>query len=144
MVANLHPALIWLLSGLVLLGLEILAPGVFMMWLGIAAVATGLLALVMELQFGAQVGVFGIFAAISLLIGLRLRRPSALAMHNQDAGLIGRVATVLHFSGQEGRVRVGDSDWAARLATGVSPPEPGARLRVENVDGTVLVVRPDR
>ena len=144
MVADLHPALIWLLAGLALLGLEILAPGVFMMWLGIAAVATGLLALVVALDFGPQVGVFAVFSAISLIVGLRLRRPSALTMNNQDAGLIGRAATVLHFNGREGRVRVGDSDWSARLAAGVDPPEPGARMRVEDVQGTLLVVRPEQ
>ena len=144
MVENLHPALLWLLAGLGLLGLEVLAPGVFMMWLGIAAVATGLLALVVALDFGPQVGIFAVFSAISLYIGLKLRHPPAMTMNTQVAGLTGRVATVLHFNGREGRVRVGDSDWSARLAEGVPLPEPGTRLRVDDVDGTVLVVRPDR
>jgi membrane protein implicated in regulation of membrane protease activity len=41
------------------------------------------------------------------------------------------------------RVRLGDSDWAARLPRGVAMPEPGSPVRVEAVDGTVLIVRPD-
>jgi len=38
---SVSPALVWLVAGLVLLVLEMLVPGVFMMWLGIAALATG-------------------------------------------------------------------------------------------------------
>jgi len=48
----------------------------------------------------------------------------------------------LRFHGREGRVRVGDSDWSARLAPGAPAPEVGARLLVEDVEGTVLIVRP--
>ena len=33
----------WVVLGLVLMGLELLAPGVFLIWLGLAAVLTGLL-----------------------------------------------------------------------------------------------------
>ena len=40
-------------------------------------------------------------------------------------------------------MRVGDSDWAARVPTDVPEPAAGARLRVEGVDGTVLIVRPE-
>ncbi|WP_270936612.1 NfeD family protein [Falsiroseomonas oryzae] len=41
------------------------------------------------------------------------------------------------------RVRLGDSDWPARLPRGVAMPEAGATVRVEAVDGMVLVVRPE-
>jgi membrane protein implicated in regulation of membrane protease activity len=42
------------------------------------------------------------------------------------------------------RVRVGDSDWPARMARDQRVPEPGSiRVRVEGVDGTTLVVRPE-
>jgi inner membrane protein len=64
-------------------------------------------------------------------------------MNTQQAGLTGRSAVALVFRGREGRVRLGDSDWAARVPDDVPPPDPGARLRVEAVDGTVLIVRPD-
>jgi hypothetical protein len=135
--------IIWLAAGLVLLLLEMLAPGVFMMWLGLAALGTGLATLSAEIGFELQVVTFGVLAAISLTVGLRLRRhPTRL--NTQQAGLAGRVATALVFQGREGRVRVGDSDWAARVPTDVPQPDPGTRLRVEGVDGTVLIVRPER
>jgi inner membrane protein len=140
---NLTPGVIWLLAGLALLGLEIAAPGAFMMWLGIAAVATGLTVLVANVGFGPQVALFTIFAAISLVVGLRLRQRVRPPLNTQGSGLAGRSAVALAFQGREGRVRLGDSDWAARLPSGVEPPDPGTRLRVEGVDGTVLIVQPE-
>lgn len=134
--------IIWLVAGLVLLMLEILAPGVFMMWLGLAALGTGLVTLSVGIGFELQVITCGVLAAISLTAGLRLRhRPTRL--NTQTAGLAGRIATALVFDGRNGRVRVGDSDWAARVPTDVPQPDPGTRLRVEGVDGTVLIVRPE-
>ena len=131
----------WLIAGLILLMVEMLAPGVFMMWLGLAAIGTGMVTLSADIGFELQVVTFAVFSAISLAVGLRLRRPQT-RLNTQSAGLAGRLATALVFQGREGRVRVGDSDWAARVPTDVRPPEPGARLRVEGVEGTVLIVRP--
>ena len=134
---------IWLAAGLVLLLLEVFAPGVFMMWLGLAALGTGLATLSEGIGFELQVVTFGVLAAIALTVGLRLRRRPA-RLNTQQDGLAGRVATALVFEGREGRVRVGDSDWAARVPANVPQPDPGARLRVEGVDGTVLIVRPEK
>jgi inner membrane protein len=134
--------IIWLVAGLALLGIEMIAPGAFMMWLGLAACGTGLLALGTGIGFELQVVTCGILAAISLAVGLRLRHhPTRL--NTQQAGLAGRSATALTFQGREGRVRVGDSDWAARVPADVTEPAAGTRLRVEGVDGTVLIVRPE-
>jgi len=134
--------IIWVAAGLVLLALEIFAPGAFMMWLGIAACGTGLVVLASGIGFEMQVVTCGVLAAISLATGLRFRhRP--IRLNTQQAGLAGRTATALAFQGREGRVRVGDSDWAARVPPDVAQPASGARLRVEGVDGTVLIVRPE-
>jgi membrane protein implicated in regulation of membrane protease activity len=134
--------IIWVAVGLGLLILEMLLPGVFMMWLGIAACGAGLLSLVFHFGFEAQVVSFGILAAISLTVGLRTRKPRRI-VHTEREGLIGRPATALVFQGRDGRVRLGDSDWPARVPPDIAPPDPGARLRVARVDGTILIVRPD-
>jgi inner membrane protein len=134
--------IIWIAAGLVLLLLEVLAPGAFMMWLGLAACGTGIVALASGIGFELQVVTCAVLAAISLSIGLRFRhRPTRL--NTQHGGLAGRSATALSFRGREGRVRVGDSDWAARVPAGVPEPSEGAKLRVEGVDGTILIVRPE-
>jgi len=134
---------VWLLAGLGLLILEMLAPGAFLMWIGLAAVGTGLIILLSGIGFDAQVVTFAVLTALSLTVGLKLRRRRQDSLNTQRAGLVGRPATALSFSAAEGRVRVGDSDWPARLAEGVAVPEQGARLRVEDVDGMVLIVRPE-
>lgn len=133
---------IWIVAGLALLMIEVHAPGAFMMWLGLAACGTGIIVLASGIGFEFQVVTFAVLAAISLGIGLRLRR-SPPKMKTEQAGLAGRSAIALGFHGREGRVRVGDSDWAARVPTDVPEPIPGTRLRVEAVDGTVLIVRPE-
>jgi inner membrane protein len=134
--------IIWLVAGLALLMIEILAPGAFMMWLGLAACGTGLVILATDIGFEFQVVTFGVLAAISLAVGLSIRR-RPVRLNTQQAGLAGRSAIALAFQGREGRVRVGDSDWAARVPADVAEPSAGARLRVEDVDGTVLIVRPE-
>jgi inner membrane protein len=135
--------IIWVAGGLALLMLEIHAPGAFMMWLGLAACGTGLVVLASGIGFELQVVTFGVLAAIALGVGLRYRRHRPGRLNTQQAGLAGRSATALLFQGREGRVRIGDSDWAARVPPDVPEPAAGARLRVEGVDGTVLIVRPE-
>ncbi|HXA22817.1 MAG TPA: NfeD family protein [Acetobacteraceae bacterium] len=134
--------IIWVLAGLALLMLEVHTPGAFMMWLGLAACGTGLVVLASGVGFELQVVMFGVLAAISLGVGLRYRHRT-IRLNTQQAGLAGRSATALAFQGREGRVRVGDSDWAARVPSDVAEPSAGTRLRVEGVDGTVLIVRPE-
>jgi membrane protein implicated in regulation of membrane protease activity len=137
------PGLSWLVGGLVLLGLEVVVPGAFMMWLGLAAFGTGLITLAAGLPFQAEIAAFAVLAALSLTVALRVRRRTANSrLNTPESGLVGRTARALHFEGNEGRVRVGDSDWPARLEPGSPVPPEGASLKVVGVDGTVVLVRP--
>ena len=133
---------IWVAAGLGLLILEMLLPGVFMIWLGLAVCGAGLLTLVFHFGFLAQVVSFGVLTALTLSVGLHMRRPRQI-VHAESEGLIGRPATALVFRGRDGRVRLGETDWPARVPPDTRPPDPGTRLRVAQVDGTVLIVRPD-
>jgi len=134
-------ALIWLAAGLVLLVLETVAPGVFMMWLGLAALGTGLLVLLADPAFAWQAVAFAVLAALAIGVALLLRRRSApQVLNTAESGLVGRTARLLTVHGRDGRVRVGDSDWSARLLDDVAWPEPGTMLRVAGVDGTILLV----
>ena len=56
----------WLIAGLILMALELLAPGVFMFWLGLAALLVGLLSLVVEVSWQVQILLFAIFAVAAV------------------------------------------------------------------------------
>lgn len=133
--------MLWIGAGLVLMVLELALPGAFLLWLGLAAIGTGLLDRAMELDFASLVVAFGALSAVSIGVGLALRRrPRPGVVNAPGSGLIGREATSLSFAGREGRVRLGDSDWSARLAAGSVLG--AGRLVVVGVEGTVLLVRP--
>lgn len=139
-----NEALLWLAGGLVLLVAEIVLPGVFLFWLGLAALGTGVVVQLFDPPFAAEVVSYAVFAAISVGVALRLRaRPQGpRTLNTAESGLVGRSAIALAFQGREGRVRVGDSDWAARVPSGVAPPAAGDALEVVGVSGMLLIVRP--
>jgi membrane protein implicated in regulation of membrane protease activity len=139
------PGLIWILLGLAVLGGEMMLPGVYLLWVGIAAIGTGLLLMVTATSFGGAVAVFLALLAsgVATSFWLKRRRGPAQRVNAPEAGLAGRQGVVLEAEGPGLRVRLGDSDWPARLPRGVLAPEAGAVVRVEAVDGTVLVVRPE-
>lgn len=139
------PALIWILAGLLLLGAEILVPGVFLLWIGIAAVGTGLLRLFVDPPFWVSVVVFIGLLGAGIAVALRLRRAGQPRprVNTPDSGLVGRIGVLIEPEAAGPRVRLGDSDWAARLPRDAAGAPPGTRVRVEGVDGTTLVVRPE-
>ncbi|MBR0653148.1 NfeD family protein [Roseomonas terrae] len=139
------PALIWILAGLVLLGAETILPGVYLLWVGLAALGTGLMLLVAAPPFAVTVTVFIILLAAGIAVALRLRRaaPARPQVNTPASGLVGRPGVMMDPGPTGLRVRIGDSDWAARLPREVEPVPVGTRVRVEGVDGTTLVVRPE-
>ena len=134
----------WLIIAVVLGALEMLIPGVFLIWLAAAAAVTGLIALV----FGPPVALqFLIFAGLALVAAWGGRRwylvnpveSSDPMLNDRAARLIGETVTVVAaIEGGSGRVRVGDGVWPARGADAAE----GARVRVVAVEQGVLVVEP--
>jgi hypothetical protein len=142
--ANLGPWT-WIVLGLVLMGLELLAPGVFFLWLGFAAVATGLLDWAFGLSWQAAALTFAVLSVGSVLAGRALtRRPDEedegpSALNRRGHALIGRVFTLeTPIADGAGRIRVDDSSWRV---TGPAAPA-GASVRVVRVEGATLVVEP--
>lgn len=133
----------WFVAALVLAGLEIVAPGVFMIWLAAAAAVTGVIALT-GIGWELQLVVFAVLAVASVIAGRNwLRRhPSASSdpsLNRRDRRLVGQVVTVVEaIRDGEGRVRVGDSPW---LASGPDT-DAGARVRIVAVEGATVLVEP--
>jgi membrane protein implicated in regulation of membrane protease activity len=133
----------WIILGIALIGLELLAPGVFFIWLGLAAIATGLLDAVLGLSWQAASLIFAALSVAAVLVGRSLMRPSlqhdtqADRLNQRGQSLVGQVFTLeAPIKDGEGRIRVGDSSWRVTGADRFA----GAKVRVVRVDGATLVV----
>jgi membrane protein implicated in regulation of membrane protease activity len=141
MMDGIDPSWLWLIGGVVLLIAEIIAPGFFLVFIGAAAIATGLFTLLFGLGTVPQLALFALYALLAVMIGRRFyanRGSSADPLLNDRAGrLVGKVVTVVATVDEyNGRVRVGDSDWSARGG----PAAVGERVRITGVDGNCLKV----
>lgn len=134
----------WLIAAAALAGLEIVAPGAFMIWLAGAAAATALVVLLLDPAWEAQAVIFVVLSVASVLLGrrwlgLRPRAELHPELNRRADRLVGALVTVLEPVGEgHGRVVVGDAPWPATGATLAA----GARARVVRVEGTTLVVEP--
>ncbi len=61
----------WWVLGLVLLGAEVLLPGFFFLWFGVAAILIGISALLVDWPWQLQVVGFVVLSAITALVGRR-------------------------------------------------------------------------
>lgn len=111
----------WMVLGLILLGAEILVPGIFLLWIGIAAIIVGALSLMLwdTAIWGWQIQtvLFVVLALASALIGKRYvdRNQDASdepLLNQRAAQLVGRTATLEEpVVNGHGRIRIGDTMW---------------------------------
>ncbi|MDB5500340.1 MAG: hypothetical protein JWR89_242 [Tardiphaga sp.] len=132
----------WLIVGVLLMGLELLAPGVFMFWLGLAAFLVGLLSFVVTPSWQLQLLLFAAFAAAAVPIWRRVARqkpgtnPNPFLNKRSDA-LVGRVCTLEKpIVDGEGIVRIDDTVW--RVAGPDTPA--GSKVKIVQADGASLTV----
>ncbi|HEY0503603.1 MAG TPA: NfeD family protein [Lysobacter sp.] len=134
----------WAAVALLLFAAEALAPGAFMLWLGLAAAAVFLVVIVFDVPVLAQVTLFVLLSFISIQVyrtWFRGReRASDQPMLNRRADqLVGRVVPLERaiVNGQ-GRVQIADAYW-----TVAGPDLPtGTAVRIVAVDGMTLKVEP--
>src|SRR3546814_14597478 len=74
--ANMEPHWIWLSIGILLAAAEIVAPGFFLIWVGAAAIATGVIAWIVPLGVPLQLGLFGILSFAALYGARRRLKPN--------------------------------------------------------------------
>jgi membrane protein implicated in regulation of membrane protease activity len=142
MLDSIDPGWLWAIGGVLLLIAEVIAPGFFLVFIGAAAVATGLFTILFDLGLTMQLGLFAIYSAVFVLVFKRWYGqgdgPAVDPLLNDRAArLIGRSVEVVEAVDHHGgRVRVGDSEWSARGG----PASPGDRVRVTAVEGNCLMV----
>lgn len=129
----------WMVLGLVLLTLEIIVPGVFLLWIGIAALLTGALSLQLwdwpVWTWQIQVVVFLVLSLISALVGKRIASSREAVsdqplLNRRGAQLLGRTATLTEpIQEGRGRIQLGDTLWR------VSGPDlpVGTRVKVVRI-----------
>ena len=133
----------WLIAAVVLMILEVLAPGAFFLWLGVAAAVVGvLLALIPVIPWQVQVLLFSVLSVASV-IGWRAWRQKhpqeseAPTLNRRGMQYVGRIFTLSEaIVNGVGKVKVDDTTWR------VAGPdlEQGANIRVVDVEGTVFTV----
>ncbi|TPK90048.1 NfeD family protein [Mesorhizobium sp. B2-4-12] len=134
----------WMVLGFVLLVVEVIAPGFFMLWIGIAALIVGAASLLIWnaaiWSWQVQVLVFLVLSLVSAFIGKKLMggrdQPSDQPLLNRrGAQLIGKMATLAEpIRDGRGRIKLGDTLWR------VSGPDlpAGTQVRVTAAADTDL------
>jgi inner membrane protein len=133
----------WWVVALVLVILEMVMPGFFLLWIGVAAGITGLLLLLVPASpWQLQFVVFGVLAIGSIVAARFYIRRNPIetddrTLNRRSEQYVGRVFTIDEaIINGIGKVRVGDSVWRA-----AGPDLPaGERVKVVGVDGTMLKV----
>ena len=135
----------WFIIAVILLGLELVTPGVNLLWFGLAAVVVGILSLLIGITWQWQLVAFALMAVGVFFLVRRLSNPEQetgdSSLNNRAEQYLGRVFVVENaIKNGRGKIRVGDTLWTAQ---GDDVPE-GARVRVVGAVGSVLTVERDR
>jgi membrane protein implicated in regulation of membrane protease activity len=136
----------WILLGMVLLGLEILLPGVYLLWSGIAALLVGALSFILgdagwwtwHVQVLLFLGLSLVFAWFgSRFVRLHDTGSDQPFLNQPGIQLIGRTAVLREpIAEGRGRIQLGDTMWL------VQGPDlaAGNRVKVVGVQGSELIV----
>lgn len=133
----------WLALGTVLLILEVFGAGGYLLWVGIAAAAVGVLTfLIPGLPWELQLVLFGVLSVLTAVYWWKRQRSSTSpsdqpGLNMRGSELVGRTFVVQQAIVEgRGKVKVGDGVW---IVTGPDAPV-GTHVRVIGQDGVILRV----
>jgi membrane protein implicated in regulation of membrane protease activity len=134
----------WLLLGVILIILEVFSPGAYLLWLGLAAGATGILAaLAPDLPWQAQSLIFALLSLGSVLGARQWLRKHPIktdrpTLNRRGEQYIGREFTLQSpITHGQGKIQVDDTRWKIH---GEDCPA-GCRIQVIGAEGVVLQVK---
>ena len=136
----------WWLLALLLIGVEMIAPGYFMLWIGIAAAVMGVvtwaapnLGALVEAVLFALLSIASCLAYWKFIRPLAERRNDQPLLNRRGQRMVGRRVVVIEpIVNGRGKVKVGDGEW---LAEGPDLPA-GSEVEIVSVHGTTFTVRP--
>lgn len=132
----------WIVAGLILLALELLLPGGFLLWMGISGIITGLITMFQPIGWPLQWLIFGVLSLVTIAIWVRWNRSRpALTdrpyLNRRADQMVGQEAVLEQAIAQGfGRVVLGDTVWRV---SGADLPV-GQRVRIVGSEGAVLKV----
>jgi membrane protein implicated in regulation of membrane protease activity len=133
----------WWALAVFLLIVEVLAPGMFFLWMAQASLVTGMLLFVFPaMGWEIQLFVFSVLSVVGIVIARRFFKSHPTEseqplLNRRTAQYIGRVFTLYQpiVNGQ-GKIKVDDSTWKI---SGADCPA-GTRVKVVGADSVVLLV----
>lgn len=133
----------WLILGLALMALELLAPGIFLFWLGLAALLSGLVAFAFAPPWQAQILLFALFAIAAAPAWRHFARKQTADgspfLNRRSDALVGREFTLdKPIVDGVGTLRIDDTVWRV---SGPNAPA-GSRVRIAAAAGASLTVAP--
>ena len=134
----------WLIAAAIFFVLELIAPGTFMMWLGLSSLLVGIISFFAVWPWQYQLVAFAAFAILAIPLwrraAHRVEGPTDQPFLNRRAdAFIGQVFTLEKpIVAGCGTVGIGDTVWR------ISGPDcpSGSRVKVAAVDGATLRVEP--
>lgn len=140
---GLDPHWAWLAGGTALLAFETLLPGVFLFWIGLAALGTGLILWALPMSMTLQIMLFAVLGLGAILIGRQVQGrqktevTDAPFLNERGRLMLGQVFTLESaISDGAGSVKVGDSVWRVTGADRAA----GEKVKVIGMDGGTLKV----
>lgn len=134
----------WLILGFILLTLELIIPGVFIMWWGFSAIILAILiALLPDLSQAIQMSIFAILALVFSLIWWKYQHhkdkqdDKATVLNSREHSMIGTQGLIVEtLENGIARGKFGDTTWRV-MGIGLNV---GDKVQVQKVDGITLSV----
>lgn len=141
-----HTHLAWLILGGLLLAAEMLGGNGYLLWSGVAAVLTGLLAWLLPFSWEWQGVVFALLTMLAAWLWwkwlskrVRQQKPADASLNQRGQQLLGRRFQLDNaLVNGRGHMRVGDSSWPVTADTDLAA---GTRVEVTAVEGITLRIK---
>lgn len=136
---------VWFVAAGILLLLELLSPGVFFLWLGIAAALTGIADNMQNLPWEGELLLFALLSVVSVFIGRKVYKGPAMEpednpfLNRRQFGYVGRSFTLKQpIADGRGKLTIEDTVWDIE-----GPDLPaGSKVKVTGVKDMSLLVAP--
>ena len=141
------PIVNWIIAGLALSLLELIVPGVYLIWFGLAAFVVGIAIYFIPMVFTTQLIIFAIASGIFAVIGVvvyrnifnRVKVPSEYRnLNNTAEQFVGQLVTISEDAADNRtKVKIGDTYW---LASCQKPFKKGDTAKVVGVKDSLILI----